>query len=58
MQICEMQGVLGDDFQRTWVESIKAPYAVYQVDQWMSYDDLESIKFKVILPSPSPLGPE
>ncbi|CAG0897863.1 unnamed protein product [Darwinula stevensoni] len=46
-EICEMQDDLGDDFQRVWVESIKAPYVVYKEDQWMSYDDLESFKYKL-----------
>ena len=48
-QICEKQKTLGSGFKRYWVDEIKAPYAVFQTNQWLGYDDLQSIQAKVIV---------
>lgn len=46
-EICEKQMSSGSGFERYWVDEIKAPYAVFQTNQWIGYDDLDAIQAKV-----------
>lgn len=42
-QVCEN---LANGWTRVWNDEQKVPYA-YKGDQWVGYDDLESIQIKV-----------
>ncbi|CAG0912516.1 unnamed protein product [Notodromas monacha] len=43
--ICDLAKAPG--FTRHWIDELKVPYAVFQNNQWLGYDDLESIQIKV-----------
>ena len=45
LQICKN---LQQSWSTVWVDDIKAPYA-YQDNQWVGYDDVTSIGYKVSL---------
>jgi hypothetical protein len=46
-QICALEKNPSTGFTRYWSKDIHAPYAVFQNNQWLGYDDIQSLQFKV-----------
>ncbi len=43
LQVCDK---VSHDWNYVWIEEQKAPYA-YRDDQWVGFDDRNSVKYKV-----------
>lgn len=55
-QICLNLNNFGSDWKFYWSESHFAPYAVFNRDQWVGFDDEKSVKAKIHLVNDNGLG--